>query len=294
MHSPAFCNNNLTLDSKYLATFSVGEVFLQAIDTGKLSVLTIEGTITSVNLLGGDLVATSTIGTSIFSADSKRLLSFFALQASGDPNIEEYHQGACLFNGDRLCVGHSDGSIDIFSVSSGRYTFSSSLPRDERASVESLYTLSTETAETLVSGHSDGTVYLWKSLGKQGLTIVNSLNTPDVTVSVCSLGRWLIAGFSSGLIRFWDTSDFSISVDLQAHARPLTALAVGFDLLASVAEDGVLNLWRLGDRFPFVENTVSQPVGNSALLGVGIDVIKNQVRISAYEQEVTSIALPRN
>jgi WD40 repeat protein len=115
-------------------------------------------------------------------------------------------------------------------------------------------------------------------------------------VTVCSLGTWLIAGFCSGLIRFWKLSDFSLAFELQAHGRPLTALAVlpNRNLLASVAEDTVLNLWRIIDRSPYLENILCEKIGKSALLGVGFNEKESQVTVSAYEQErLTIIPLPR-
>jgi WD40 repeat protein len=114
--------------------------------------------------------------------------------------------------------------------------------------------------------------------------------------TVCSLDQWLIAGFTSGLIRFWKLSDFSLGLELQAHGRPLTALAAlpSRGILASVAEDVVLNLWRTQDTSPFIQNIFSEVIGQSALLGVGFDETFNQVKLSAYEQEqLISLPVPR-
>jgi WD40 repeat protein len=162
MQSPAFCNNNLAIDPKFSATFTVNEVALQAEDSNEVAVLSVDGNITSVNILGGDVIVTSTIGTSVFSGESRRLLFFFAIQASGDPKVEEYHQGSALIDGKRLCVGHCDGSINIFSKDSCRFSYLTSLQGENRAAIQCLHALTKDEGDWLVSGHSDGILCVWK------------------------------------------------------------------------------------------------------------------------------------
>jgi WD40 repeat protein len=169
MLSPAFRNNNLAVDSTLAATFAINEVLLHLPDSSAVSSLSVDGNITSVALYGRTIVVTSTVGTSIFSNATRKLLFFFAVQRTGKSEGDDYHQGTALLNQSKLCVGHSDGSIHFFAVDQGRYTYSSSIPRDERASVECLATVPRSDGDWLIAGHSDGTVCVWKPVG-QGLS----------------------------------------------------------------------------------------------------------------------------
>ena len=289
MQCPSFSENNLCLSGKYYASFSTNEVYLSCDGSPSITALKIDGVITSANILGSNLVVNSTIGTSIFSVDTKRVLFFFPIKPSSPENdVQEYHQGAAIIDKNKICVGHSDGSIQIFSVDSGRFSFSSTIPSENRSPVQYLSCLTREDEDLLISGHSDGTVYAWRPGSKHGFELVSTLHTPDnVVVTVASLGPWLIAGFTSGLVKFWRSSDFTLFLELQAHGRPLTAMAVEptRGILATVAEDVVLNLWKITDQPPYLENVFSEVVGQSALLGVAVDTVNKLVKLSAYEQD---------
>eukprot|EP00743_Colponemidia_sp_Colp-15_P001473 GILK01001612.1.p1 GENE.GILK01001612.1~~GILK01001612.1.p1 ORF type:complete len:337 (-),score=44.81 GILK01001612.1:145-1122(-) len=199
------------------------------------------------------LVLTTLFGAQIWNADGSRML-FFLPASSGRPvpaDQQSFFRGIALVRSEdqreQICVGTSAGDVLVITVDSGNFSLADTLSVHE-SSITDLAFSSTGRRPFLASSDDTGHISVWSTPNADGFKHKGMLRGPTCLISsLCAMDNMVIAGYASGHIRIFDTSAMVIQVEIAAHVRSINALALhpSKPLLASVAEDTVVNVWSL-------------------------------------------------
>lgn len=83
--------------------------------------------------------------------------------------------------------------------------------------------------------------------------------------------NWLVVGYLTGKLRFYQKDTFRLHSEVAAHSRAITALDVNEHCIVSVAEDTFMNVWELSSAkagAAKVKLVSSQLIPNDVLVGV--------------------------
>lgn len=236
---------------------------------------------------GSMLVVTSTNGTQIFTEDATHLVFFAPLDGSvACADSVGYHQGACFASTvSHVVVGSSQGSLLVVQNDpSGNFTaLSWSPPATPVPAVADVCYVAA--GDAVVSAHANGTLVFWAMTptGPYG-EVAHLPGSGDVPVRLASFGPRFALAMGSGVIRLYDAVSRALQVEVAAHARWLTALAVDEERMrmASVGEDTVLNVWGFGDDGRVL---LLKSAAVTDKLLTGVDFQGASVLVSAYDDE---------
>ncbi|MCY1083088.1 phosphorylase family protein [Archangium lansingense] len=151
-------------------------------------------------------------------------------------------------SGEWIAVGHSDGSVRLWDVRTGR-----ELRRLQGHSCPVTSVAFSPDGQWLASGSEDMTVRLWDVYtgGERDCLRGHSSNVTSVAFS--PNGQWLASGSSDQTVRQWDVRTGSQLHRLQGHSFNVTSIAYSPDgrWLASGSYDYTVRLWdtRTGKEF---------------------------------------------
>lgn len=222
---------------------------------------------------GPVLVVSSAIGTQIFNEDATTLLFFLPLNDAGvETESLKEHKGACLVpHLNHIIIGTSKGTLAAVHMPSADSCVAKaesppSVPTAEVADV----CFSTQ-AQTVLSVHNNADLRVWTP-NADG-PYVNTAAFPSsgpAPVAVAALGSRFLVAYGPGTICFYDATSCAWQVELTAHARWITAIAVNEDagVVASVGEDTIINLWTVDAGTGTVGLQHSSIVTDKLLTGV--------------------------
>ena len=108
--------------------------------------------------------------------------------------------------------------------------------------------------------------------------------------SLCIRDDTVMASYSTGHIRVFNATSCEMTIEIAAHLRNVTALALhpSMDLLASVGEDQFLLIWRIPRAQPRgsrdVELVYNEKLDNRILTGVSF-MDSNRVGVAAFDED---------
>lgn len=136
---------------------------------------------------------------------------------------------------DKLAVGCDDGSVVIIDISGGV----GSLEHDIICQRQSLRVLSLKwfESEMLIGGCSDARVRVWSTINETKGRLVNTMRVDKsktegtLVWSVMALNkkRQIVSGDSTGSVKFWDLSNFSLLQTFKIHEADVLCLTKSFD-----------------------------------------------------------------
>eukprot|EP00921_Rhytidocystis_pertsovi_P009946 GHVQ01015916.1.p1 GENE.GHVQ01015916.1~~GHVQ01015916.1.p1 ORF type:complete len:452 (+),score=43.99 GHVQ01015916.1:301-1656(+) len=216
------------------------------------------------------------------------------------PSVEHHHLG-CTFVHLRpsdgagapiayLCFGSTCGNVTVYATFfHGRDTvFTLCHDEQQNASLHEITCLCSlsgtqdtqrtsrpvENSASLVTGHSNGDVISWRISPHSGQcaqqrAVCKNEGNPVCAVKCCDALGYVVAAFGTGHLRIYDLRENLLKVEITAHARWIHGIDVTADgFIASVGEDGVLNIWNCHDSNKQVTLEKTFVVARKLLVGV--------------------------
>mmetsp|Transcript_54002 Transcript_54002/g.99770 ORF Transcript_54002/g.99770 Transcript_54002/m.99770 type:complete len:246 (-) Transcript_54002:31-768(-) len=233
------------------------------------------------------LCVCSTNGTKIYSEDC---LSVHFYRQVNDPtrpqDMVKNHQGSCAIPAlHQIIVGSSKGALLVIHAPSADHM----TPLAEANPMEPLPSevadvCYNDVSNSVISAHINGELRVWT--GQQGAwenTRAVDAQGAQAPVRIASLGARLVVGYGPGNVRLYDALAYVVQVEITAHARWLTAMAVREDVgqIATVGEDTVLNVWQVAQDTCQVSLAHSSVVVDKLLTGVTF--VAGGVIVTAYD-----------
>jgi WD40 repeat protein len=239
----------------------------------------------------------NTNGTNIYSEDGTTMLFHLPLvDASPETDVLKHHQGACVVGPHQhIVVGMSKGSI--CSIQAGEVnqfmSLAESAPQTPTTCIADLcYAVN---VNRVVTAHHNGELRYWYAA--EGGQYVNDVIIPpalsQAPVSVASLGSRICVAFGPGTICLYDAVTRDLQVEITAHARWITGVAVREDVcqIASVGEDTALNVWQVDPASGQVSLRHSCLVADKLLTGVAFHSMG--CAVTAYDSdELYQVVVP--
>lgn len=257
--------------------------------------------VTSVRFLdlacGTVLCVANTNGTNIYSEDGTTMLYHVGLtNPTPETDVVKHHQGACV-NGpaQHIVIGTSKGWIQaIHAMALDKFmSLPESSPSSAAMAISDLcYAVC---VNRVVTAHQNGELRYWYLA--DGGRYINDVIIPaqlsQAPVHVSTLGSRIMVAFGPGTICLFDAVTRDLQVEITAHARWITAVAVREDLgrIASVGEDTALNVWQVNPTTGEVSLHHSQIVVDKLLTGVAFHSLG--CAVTAYDsEELYQVHLP--
>jgi len=253
--SPSLRFNNLHVNSSTLAVFvEKGKARLYCLTTGSTRVLHLEkakvilqARFISLNCVEY-LAVVSDIGVHIFNGSGQEILGQLEIDdvpgnSDSEPSLERcFNCVESIVGSPFFCTGTSDGSLVICHLDVSRKSLS--IERTIHGHRRSICSLASSTSY-FASGDERGQVSIWSAECDDLLCEFPSMGNPCSSLFVRS--NLALAAYASGVIRVYDISKARISVEIDAHCRSLNAMDIHptLNIIATVAEDGYLNVWEL-------------------------------------------------
>merc|ERR1711924_243219 len=181
--------------------------------------------------------------------------------------------GACVVGpSQHIIVGMSKGSVTAIQATAldQLMPLMESAPQSPAVSISDLCYATC--VNRVVTAHHSGELRYW--YGAAGGQYVNDVIIPasmsQAPVHVSTLGPRLVVAFGPGTICLFDAASRELQIEITAHARWITGVAIREDLsqIASVGEDTALNVWQVDPSTAQVSLRHSQLVADKLLTGV--------------------------
>jgi len=260
--SPSLMSNNLTSNKSLLAYARAEAVIVSNHGDNKLTSLPFSDKVQVKGVKYMDfgwicvLAVTMVDGFQLWSRDGSRMLFFHPVRPAND-------SGSCFVRGvgivkgrNEFLVGDSSGAMHTFlmaQASSGRgLNVKNTKGIREHGSAISDISCS---EEYCVSADDRGSFCVFDinsaepsgghNLMSKRLFINAEVGFPCTSIAVH--GEVFVAAFSSGHLRYYDLSTGDLCVEVAAHSRCITAVALNADasIISTVSEDCVLSVWTL-------------------------------------------------
>ena len=230
------------------------------------------------------LCATTTAGVQVWNLKTNSIVLAHALD-SGAAATGSLLPHACGVAADtaaqELHVGTSTGAIMTWKVSGEVLTYDRTFTVHEDKSA--VVALALVGPGKLASGSHTGKLVVADVVAR---TILHTwAYDDDAVTAVVSASGPLAVAFLNGYIRLYDPAAGVIRVEICAHSRSVTALAMdpSAGKLVSVSEDSSVNVWRLNEGK--VALAFSQSFSDVMLFGVALVNGHKNVQISAYDTD---------
>lgn len=223
---------------------------------------------------GPVLCVSSTNGTQIYNEDATMLLYFAPIAGGGESDKLKYHQGACVVpESDHIIMGTSAGGLAVAQAQApDRYVaLPECMPTAAVSEINDVCFCAAINA--VVSAHANGELVAWtpSETGSYdcGSVVPQSMEAP---VRVAAMGARLLVAYGPGTIRLYDAPSWDLQVELVAHARWTTGVAVLEETaqVATVGEDTVLNVWVIDPVTGEVSVQHSSVIADKLLTGVAL------------------------
>lgn len=258
--------------------------------------------VTSVKFLdlacGTVLAVGTTNGTNIYSEDGTAMLYHHALaNPAPESDIVKHHQGACVnAPAQHIVVGTSKGWITALQVPAlDQFVplLGECPPQSETTGVSDI--CYANCVNRVVTAHSNGELRYWYLApdGRYINDVIIPATLSQAPVFVSALGTRIVVAFGPGTICTYDGVTRDLQVEITAHARWITGVAVREDLhqIASVGEDTALNVWQIDPASGQVALRHSCIVTDKLLTGVAFHSLG--CAVTAYDsEEIFQVAVP--
>lgn len=245
---------------------------------------------------GTVLCVTSSNGTNIYNEDATAMLFHAALtNPAPETDVVKHHQGACV-NGpaQHIVIGTSKGwltTLQVAALDQFAMLPESSPSSPAMAIADLCYAVC---VNRVVTAHDNGELRYWyMDNGRYINDLIIPPSLSQAPVHVSALGNRLMVAFGPGTICLYDAVSRDLQVEITAHARWITAVAVREDLgqIASVGEDTALNVWQVEPNTGEVSLRHSCIVADKLLTGVAFHSLG--CAVTAYDsEELYQVAVP--
>lgn len=176
-----------------------------------------------------------------------------------------------------VCVGSCAGPIYCFELSGLSFRHTATVTEHVEPITDLCSELSgkqgesTSTNNKLVSTDESGKVIIWDANSSSQLTRSNVIEGDgEPCVATVVRGNRLVCAYASGLLRFFDLNTTTKWMEICAHSRYLSALAIHptRDLIATSSEDTTINVWTLPEVGQKAEVVLSAIWADSMICGV--------------------------
>lgn len=241
------------------------------------------------------LVVLTLDGVEVYNQFTKRLYKHRAPETP--KGTERCCRGIAVVGGKFLCVGTSAGAIMVIEIRGpGKFKHVADLAGGHDAPISDLSSDAADaTSGTMLSSDGAGLVILWDiakliPLLKEGGEIpMIQLSAPDTNggcVCMCMSKGMLVAGYSSGLIRFFHLGTRKKVVEIAAHARGINAMTISPDnLLATTSDDGAVQVWSMPDIENHFETRIifSAALSDKLPTGLAFHPLSGALAVSCYD-----------
>mmetsp|Transcript_33102 Transcript_33102/g.88697 ORF Transcript_33102/g.88697 Transcript_33102/m.88697 type:complete len:334 (-) Transcript_33102:64-1065(-) len=260
---------------------------------------------------GPVLCVSSTSGTQIYNEDCSVLRHLAPLDepSVGNDEAVKHHQGACLVpDRQHIIIGTWKGSIVVLHTPSADTYSMLDVCSSDTCTVGGSKSVVSDLcynacAQVVVSVHRGGFANFWTPSDSGKYTCGEPLMLSDAVdlaspVAVASLGPRIVVACGPGQLKLFDAVSKELQVEVTAHARWITALAVqeigdecneiGNECnecnecshIATVGEDTMLNVWTVSASGE-VGFAHSSSVTNKLLTGVAFH--EGGIAVTAYD-----------
>lgn len=239
---------------------------------------------------GPVLCLTSINGTQIYNEDATTLLFYSPIvDQVSDLSKLKFHQGSCVVpSAGHVAIGTSKGSlVPVYAASAESFAaLSESKPGSPTAEVTDL--CYSAAANAVFSVHANGDMLVWAvtASGPYSNTAKALTGSDQVPIRIAPLGTRLAVAHGTGTICLFDALSHELQVEVTAHARWITGMAIREDTgqIASVGEDTVLNVWQVDMAHGNVFLQHSSVVTDKLLTGVALHGAG--AAVSAYDSDI--------
>eukprot|EP00753_Platysulcus_tardus_P007239 PLAT14987.1.p1 GENE.PLAT14987.1~~PLAT14987.1.p1 ORF type:complete len:315 (+),score=129.02 PLAT14987.1:56-1000(+) len=234
------------------------------------------------------VVIASVSALSLWEIDGSRELWSFTTDEAGidsDELAAGFFRGICQ-TGPSLYVGASSGDLFAFKREGAEeYDVYARKCLHDAAVVDA-----SSDGDHVVSCDESGTVIVWEP----SLSRVCSFDGSGVpATSVVKQGDVVAAAFADGSIRIFRSSLRLLTMEIAAHARTITALALHEhgERLVSVGEDAVMQVWKL-PNFESKGSATTDLLHSSVVadhLFTGVAFVDDALMATAYDRPVLSV-----
>ena len=188
------------------------------------------------------------MGTQLWSAHGDTMIFQFPLNAivEADPHEEHYMRGV-VATPEFLCFGSSMGSIVVFNCD--HLVDGHDFPLVHTINTENVPVSHLAMAGHLLAAANDnGRIFLYRS--DEAFVEAHNFNGGGYPCTAVAMNeQLLIAAFASGHIRLYRTDIFELSVEITAHTRIITGLALNTSgtMFVSCSQDQYVHVWSCPD-----------------------------------------------
>jgi len=237
---------------------------------------------------GSLLCASSTNGTTIYNEDASMLLCYAPADAAAQvPDKLRYHQGACVVPSmQQIAIGTSKGTLVLVSAGHPSQLAVCGEAAPSGATTEVADVCYVQATNQVVSVHNNGDIRFWDVATTPFSNCAAVASMSQAPVRAAALGLRLLVAYGPGTVCLYDVASGELQVEITAHARWLTAVAVREDAgqVATVGEDTVLNVWAVEPTDGQVSLLHSSVVTDKLLTGVAF--CSGGVGVTAYDSDV--------
>ena len=200
-----------------------------------------------------------------------------------------------------FAVGASTGDIFIYELrgDGSEIAFRQALTRAKGAHASAITAIASSTSH-IVSAGDNGSIAVWSVQGWNLLCTFDGVSSRSASESrgfpctgVATRADIVFGAFATGHLRLFSVAHRCCVVEIAAHARCITALDLhpAQDLLVSVGEDSLVNVWNVGPGSGGTtepELSSSRSVKDHLLTGVQF-LESGQIITSSYDRETLSV-----
>lgn len=298
--SPSFVQNNLSaVNTSTLAYVRLNEVVLVRIDQETKRIPVSKCKVFQTKFVEVDktpvLAILSDIGFQLWSVNSGEHMVFnYNLSSTlGSEGEDSRFMCGVASHGNQLFTGCSTGNILSFDTSNGltksNFPLSHCLETTTAgANRHPILTLSSG-SKILAAGNDFGQIFLYNMDSALEFIVRFEHNQTPVT-SLIQTDEVLIAGYYDGRIRLYRLDIYELYVEITAHARPVTGLAMDFacEYFTSCSADQYVHVWTVPSFSSKSSSTVgcvsSEFLDSSLCTGVAF-LDDNRIAVANYDEE---------
>lgn len=242
-----------------------------------------------VHIQGVPFIAlTSSLGVQIWTTDGGEMKYFFAISSLVDSEEEgHFMRGVTAIKTGFICVGSSTGNIIILKATSA-----------DGEGIELQETLETSKNAITAIHASDQLLVCANDIGDIiGFNVESAFEVKCrfsgahfPCTSILTRFDMIIAAYSTGHIRLFRPQTSELVIEIAAHARCITGLAIhpSLNILASVSEDQFLIVWQLPANLSRAANDIdllfSEKIDNHLLTGVAF-VSDEKIGVVSFDED---------
>lgn len=290
--APSFSPNNLSSSSSdVLAFLRLNEVYLLSL--GELKTLAISKSkvyeVAFLKLKDDDyLTVASSSGLHIWSEQGDNLIFFHPISA--DSNQQDPYMRGLTSIGNFICVGTSSGNTVVFESSkSSSETFSPAFNLESDG--QPICVLSSSN-DTVVAGDDCGGLFGYDILDACRLSF-SFAGTGHPCTALVQKGNVLFAGFSTGHLRVYRTNIQELALEVTAHTRAITGLAINQNTVASCSPDQYVHFWSLPEFNSLSNSDIclvsSKYLENKICTGMAFSEDKERLFVANYDDDELAV-----